>query len=311
MLKRLGNCTALRVGLQRQVMVHGWSFGELGQLDKLDVVATVELLNALNVRPPRGFEDDSEDDLERLIIDAHKHIGAVKSDAVKAARKSGIDLPAPNPYMIGSWVEDSVVVDRAHAKLNEVRFRLVELLARGGWRRFDAENLEQLLMATAAGGTIAGSVAMMVPHIPEAWNEVQAFGGELAGLIEYALRASGRMISPLLSTVLVVRTADITFDSPGGQPSSDSSPLAPPDDGTPGVALQGPSGIMPAPSRTVSPPGGSETGPQSNFPRRIVPPGSARNPEGPGTSMVDPPGRRRGPADNPAAPNLSQSTPGL
>jgi hypothetical protein len=112
-LKRLGNCTALWVGLQRQVMVHGWSFGELGQLDKLDVVATVELLSALNVRPPRGFEDDSEDDLERLIIDAHKHIGAVKSDAVKAARRSGIDLPAPNPYMIGSWVEDSVVVDRA------------------------------------------------------------------------------------------------------------------------------------------------------------------------------------------------------
>jgi hypothetical protein len=97
MLKRLGNCTALWVGLQRQVMVHGWSFGELGQLDKLDVVATVELLSALNVRPPRGFEDDSEDDLERLIIDAQKHIGAVKSDAVKAARKAESTCQPPTP----------------------------------------------------------------------------------------------------------------------------------------------------------------------------------------------------------------------
>jgi hypothetical protein len=230
MLEQLGGCTPLWLALQRQALVRGWSFGDLEQLDKLDVVATARLLKALNVRSPRDFEADIEDYLDRLVTDAQNHVRDVKTEVVEAARSSGIDLPVPGRDGTASWVVDSVVVDHTHEKLDELRFMLAELLARGGWRKFDVESLERLLMATAAATTIAGFTVVMVPHIPGAWEWVRESGGELAQLFEAAMDAGGRMVSPLLSSVLVVRAVDITLEGPGSQPGPENMPPVSPDD---------------------------------------------------------------------------------
>ena len=168
MLEKLGSSTPLWLALQRQALVHGWSFGDLEQLDKLDVVATAELLKALNIRPSRDSEGDIKDYLEKLLTDARNHVGDMKKAAVETARSSGIDLPVPGRDATASWVDDSVVVDHTHTKIDELRLMLVELLARGGWRKFDIESLERLLMAAAAAATVAGFTVATVQHIPEA-----------------------------------------------------------------------------------------------------------------------------------------------
>lgn len=102
MLEQLGSCTPLWLALQRQALVRGWSFGDLEQLDKLDVVATAELLKALNIRPPRDSEADIEDYLEKLVTDGRNLVGDVRESwRLQEAAGSTCRFPAAMSLPLG------------------------------------------------------------------------------------------------------------------------------------------------------------------------------------------------------------------
>jgi hypothetical protein len=164
-------------------------------------------------------------------------------------------------------------------------------------------------MATAAAATIAGFIVIIVPSIPEIWTEAQAFGGELVQLFEHALRAGGRVVGPLLSTVLVVRTVDITLERPGSQPDPKTTPPAPWDDGPGDVIAPTPPGTVRRPAADhVGGMGGQPSGPRGgriptpSRPAKGPPadprPGMGGQPSGPRGGVTPTPSR---PAKRPPA----------
>jgi hypothetical protein len=115
----------LWMALQRQVLVKGWRFQDLGQLDQLTVPATAELLVRLRVGRKQQSEillreaiDAEMPSAEDSIKRARAKLDQVKRAAVQAAAADGLTAPSA----------EDLLVDHAHIEAMNVREELNNLI---------------------------------------------------------------------------------------------------------------------------------------------------------------------------------------
>jgi hypothetical protein len=185
----------LWMALQRQVLVKGWRFQDLGQLDQLTVPATAELLVRLRVGRKQQAEillreaiDAETPSAKDSIKRARAKLDQVKRAAVQAAAAD--DLTAPSP--------EDLLVDHAHIEATNVREDLDALIR--AWKAeqdHDADvqkreaRLQKILKRCGtAVGVIAflTAAALQIPEVQQAVVHVVADLTQVAGQLAESIR---------------------------------------------------------------------------------------------------------------------------
>jgi hypothetical protein len=232
-LGKLTHDAALWLALQRQVLVQGWRFEDLAQLDQLAVTATADLLVLLQVGPQTSAERLATGaNAQRLVTNAKNEVRTVQ-DAVKwAAAADGISLPRSQ--------EETLLIDHAHNRVYELWLELGGLLHRARQEQLSKADQHRMLVLCTAAVSIAGSIAAVALQLPEVQRLVVHLATDLT-------EALGRVAEPLragvamLGIVVAVRQSDIALDAtdedppwngllgpngdwPSGKPAGDGRP---------------------------------------------------------------------------------------
>jgi len=178
----------LWMALQRQVMVRGWRFQDLQQLDQLTVPATVDLLIALRVGRKQQAEILLREAIaaerpaaEDFINQARAKLDEVKLAAVQAAAAEGLTAPSAK----------QLLVDHAHIEATKVRWELNTLIS--AWRAEQDHETEvqkreaRLQTILKRCGTAVGVIAFLTAaalQIPEVQHVVVEYSVGLAQVVE-------------------------------------------------------------------------------------------------------------------------------
>jgi hypothetical protein len=245
MLTGLTNSPPLWLALQRQVLVHGWSFNDLEQLSELDLAKgpLVDVLTELRF-PRQDDRECVEDAMSETVEKAWRSFREVRAQAVRAMTDSGILLAdgSRSIRVASDRMRDCMLVDETHSKINSLRNELAIMVDRASNKDLNQAQLRWLLGLCVAAVGAAASITTVAVQITEVWNE-------LVGAAAYLVQVLGDMRDALssnialLGMVIAVRQTDVTLDTaaddithPAGEPSETS----PTDDLSP-TATQDPS----------------------------------------------------------------------
>ena len=235
----LTQAAPLWMALQRQVLVKGWRFEDLEQLDQLTVPATVDLLVALRVGRQPQAETLLREAIAAATAPAEDFIEAacakleeVKRAAVQAAAADGLTAPSAEPELL--------LVDHAHIEVMKVRRELGALL--DDWKaeqdhEADVQAREARLQTILKRcGTAVGVIAFLTAaalQIPEVQREVVHYAAELAQAIQHtaeAIRAQVGTLGVVAATGIAAKPGEgfslidpeptPTSPPPGGHPDS-------------------------------------------------------------------------------------------
>jgi hypothetical protein len=209
----LTQAAPLWMALQRQVLVKGWRFEDLEQLDHLTVPATVDLLVALRVGRQQQAETLLREAIAAATAPAEDFIEAacarleeVKRTAAQAAAADGLTAPSA----------ELLLVDHAHIEVMKVRRELGALL--DDWRieqdhEADAQRREARLdKIRNRCGTAVGVIAFVTAaalQIPEVQHEFVQYAAELAQVIQQAVQHMAEAIRAQVGTLGVVAATSI------------------------------------------------------------------------------------------------------
>jgi hypothetical protein len=262
----LTQAAPLWMALQRQVLVKGWRFEDLEQLDQLTVPATVELLVALRVGRQQQAETLLREAIATETAPAEDFIEAacakleeVKRAAEQAAAADGLTAPSA----------ELLLVDHAHTEVMKVRRELAALL--DAWtaeqdHEVDVQHREARLQTILKRcGTAVGVIAFLTAaalQIPEVQREVVHAASELAQVIQHmaeAIRAQVGALGVIAATGIASKPGEgfslieDSGPSPNGpSPSRDPDSAAVSIDSTPRSDLPTEQGEPPA-SRSPEP----------------------------------------------------------
>jgi hypothetical protein len=213
------------MALQRQVLVRGWQFEDLGQLDQLTVPVTASLLVALTAQPKeRADRTRSQALAEDLVNDAKGKLEEVKRAASAAAAADGLTAPSV----------EVLLVDYSHIEVENLRRRLGALLVAAQRQQDKEANLQRIVKRCRTVIVVVGFITTAALQIPEVQQEAVRVGSDLLQVIEQVTEA----VRAQVGTLGVIAAARFAAGPSDGFSPVDSPPG--PDSPQPG----GPEGIV-------------------------------------------------------------------
>jgi hypothetical protein len=277
-LTKLRDHAPLWLALQRQVLLQTWWFGELDQLDQLNVPATERLLVALQVRPESCGKQLTEKEFAKEIVDdAAQHVRQVREAAKHAALRGGVHLPdASIKQRIFRWLAfrtndqtdqtvDVMLVDDTHRRLSDLQSEIAKLLHWAHEGQLDDADHERLLERCSAGIIVTWSITVAALQIDEIKDAMVRVATDLAPQLEQVPRPLAAIIGMLALIMATKQVSDvIRGDLPGAGDGPRWSPGARPPQPE-GEANAGP----PPPAKRGPPtiPGSEAPGTQRSAPR--------------------------------------------
>jgi hypothetical protein len=256
LMARLIESPPLWLALQRQFLVHGWSFKDLKELKglRVDAYPIVKVLGELHGSLlPDGQRDIP--DPKGLVEDAWKQFGRVQNQALRNMKDSGLAFEDGNAPV---WVQarDATVVDQTHEQLQRLRDYLNWLLLdarhhesqRQAHQELDQaghdEELreserrwEKILKVCVETVTVVASITTVIVQAPEIWQDIEPYATELVRMVGQVGDSLGRQVNALLGMVIAIRQAELALGvDPGdgidwlNRPSDDLSPTGDPSD---------------------------------------------------------------------------------
>jgi len=251
LMARLTESPPLWLALQRQFLVHGWSFKDLKELKglRVDAYPIVKVLGELHGSlPPDGQR--AIPDPKGLVEDAWMQFGRVQNQALRNMKDSGLAFEDDNAAI---WVQvrDATVVDQTHEQLQRLRNFLEWLLLDAqheSQRQADQVEHEeelreserrwtQILKVCVEVVTVVASITTVIVQAPEIWQEVEPYATELVRMVGQVGNSLGRQVNALLGMVIAIRQSEVALgidpgDSVNGlkRPSDEPSPTGDPSD---------------------------------------------------------------------------------
>jgi hypothetical protein len=260
LLTGLTDSPPLWLSVQRQVLVEGWSFGDLKGLADAELRAAplVDVLTELSGGLPSRLVADPK----QLVEDACEQFRRVRLRASEAMKERGVKLPDGG---VAVYVKNSTLVDEAHERLWWLRGTLRRLLDEAVSQQQDRRppaaqeppgqpkgeqhisepeqarharqsewTWERLLRVVAEVVTVVASVATAMVLAPEVWDEVQKYAESLVHIYSEVRSALSREIS-LLGLVVAIRQVDQLGSPPGDSIAGPEGPplASPPHQGGP------------------------------------------------------------------------------
>ena len=278
----LTRAAPLWMALQRQVLVKGWRFEDLEQLDQLTIPIIADLLIALQIRPEERVERFLAEALSEDFVNGPKEtLERVKKATIAAAAADGLTAPSA----------EILLVDQAHFEVDQVRRKLAELLASAQHDQDAEVRLEKRLGPAIAVIAFLTTAALQLPEVQQ---EIVQAASVLAQMVQHMLEAVTAQVGAL---------GMVAATSVAAAPGEGFSPVGPdagPNTPQPGAGPHGPQDwLTSAPGRQ---PAASES--HSTLPKIEVaePEGMIRAPSTP--SVVDPGSAR--PAGTPVSPSTEE-----
>jgi hypothetical protein len=242
LLVGLTDSPPLWLAMQRQVLVSGWSFGDLEGLGgaELRPAPLLKVLNRLCGSLPPGRVADPK----QLVDEACEKFRQVRYQATEAMRRKGVWVP-DGESAVYIRADNSTLIDETHERLWRLRGTLVDLLGAASLKEalFPSATLESTykpsteenrapehapdarepewtwdrrLMVVAETVTMVASVTTVIILAPEVWQEVQKYADSLVHIFGEVREALSREV-PLLGLVIAIRRSDFALGlEPGG-----------------------------------------------------------------------------------------------
>jgi hypothetical protein len=181
----LTRAAPLWMALQRQVLVKGWRFEDLEQLDQLTVPIIADLLVALQIRPKQRAERFLTEALSEDFVNGPKEtLERVKKATIAAAAADGLTAPSA----------EVLLVDQAHIEVDQVRRKLAALLASVQHDQDAEVRLEKRLGPAIAVIAFLTTAALQIPEVQQ---EIVQAASVLAQAVQHMLEAVTAQVGAL------------------------------------------------------------------------------------------------------------------
>jgi hypothetical protein len=173
------------MALQRQVLVKGWRFEDLEQLDQLTVPIIADLLIALQIRPEQRAERFLAEALSEDFVNGPKEtLDRVKKVTIVAAAADGLTAPSA----------EILLVDQAHFEVDQLRRKLARLIASAEHDQDAEVRLEKRLGPAIAVIAFLTTAALQIPEVQQ---EVVQAASVLAQMVQHMLEAVTAQVGAL------------------------------------------------------------------------------------------------------------------